>query len=342
MTRAADVSELVRLHLALAEMATHVDLDDEDAILSAAARIGRRNLLAPLHLLTAADSRATGPATWSPWTAALIGALVSRLDAALSDDVDGAGLATRGAAVRGATLSALSGGGGAERAFVERAPLRYLAGRQPAEVARDARLVAELTRSGGGGEARVAVSPGPADGTHALTIVTQDRPELLARIAGAVALAGLDILAVDAYGTPGHIALDTFVVTSATLKPVTTETFTSFERLLRAALRDRLELRTRLAERRRHYPPRAQGPIKVQTVSAGFDTAVRVSAPDRPGLLHDLAQAVSATGLNIRWAKVMTVDGTAIDTFHVVDSEGEPVDDDGVLGHLVMRMREIR
>ena len=237
------MSELVRLHLALAEMATHVDLDDEDAILSAAARIGRRNLLAPLHLLTAADSRATGPATWSPWTAALIGALVSRLDAALSDDVDGAGLATRGAAVRGATLSALPAADGAERAFVERAPLRYLAGRQPAEVARDARLVAELTRSGGGGEARVAVSPGPADGTHALTIVTQDRPELLARIAGAVALAGLDILAVDAYGTPGHIALDTFVVTSATLKPVTTETFTSFERLLRAALRDRLELR---------------------------------------------------------------------------------------------------
>ena len=80
----------------------------------------------------------------------------------------------------------------------------------------------------------------------------------------------------------------------------------------------------------------------MQTVSAGFDTAVRVSAPDRPGLLHDLAQAVSATGLNIRWAKVLTVDGTAIDTFHVVDSEGEPVDDDGVLGHLVMRMREIR
>ena len=58
--------------------------------------------------------------------------------------------------------------------------------------------------------------------------------------------------------------------------------------------------------------------------------------------LHDLAQAVSATGLNIRWAKAVTVDGMAIDTFHVVDADGGPVHDDGVIGHLAMRMREIR
>jgi len=81
--------------------------------------------------------------------------------------------------------------------------------------------------------------------------------------------------------------------------------------------------------------------VEVTTVSAGYDTAVRVTAPDRPGLLHDLAQAVSATDLNIRWAKVLTVDGMAIDTFHVVDADGGPVDD-GAVGHLAMRIREIR
>lgn len=338
---AADVADLVRLHLVLAETATHVDVDDEDAVLSAAARIGRRALLAPLHLITAADSLATGPATWSPWKAALVGALVARLDNALSDDVDGAGIAARGDAVRSEALAGMLGSSDAERSFVAAAPLRYLAGRNPAEVVRDARLVAELSRAGSLADARVAVSPGPADATHAVTVAATDRPELLARVAGAFALAGLDILSVDAYGAPGGIALDSFVVTSATLRPVTPETFANFERLLRAALKDRLELRTRLAERRRHYPPRTRTPLKVTTVSAGFDTAVRVSAPDRPGLLHDLAQAVSATGLNIRWAKVLTVEGMAIDTFHVVDADGQPVDD-GVLGHLAMRMREIR
>ena len=91
---AADVADLVRLHLTLIETALRVDLDDEDAILRCAATVGRRELLAPLHLLTAADSIATGPATWTPWTDALVGTLVSRLDAALSPTVDGAGWST--------------------------------------------------------------------------------------------------------------------------------------------------------------------------------------------------------------------------------------------------------
>ena len=337
-----DVGDLVYLHLALAETATRIDLDDEDAILLAAAHVARRELLAPLHLLTAADSMATGPATWTRWTASLVGVLVSRLDAALSDDVDGAGIAQRGEAVRAEALAAMAGAPRAECAFVEGAPLRYLAGRTSAEIARDARLVADLQLSGAAEGAHIAVGNGPTPETHSVTVAATDRPELLARIAGAMSLAGLDILALDAYGARSGVALDSFVVTSATRRPITTESFVQLERLLRAALRDRLELKTRLAERRKHYPARQSGAVRVEMIASGWDTAVRVSAPDRPGLLHDLAQAVSATGLDIRWAKVLTVDGFALDTFHVVGPDGSVVDDPGVIGHLSMRMREIR
>ncbi len=341
--RGADaVASLVRLHLALAETASRADLDNEDDVLAAAARVGERELLAPLHVLTAADSLATGPSTWSSWTATLVGTLVARLDAALSDDVDGAGIASRGEAVRSSTLAAMAGASEAERAFVERAPLRYLASREPAEVSRHARLVAELAAAPHATEARVAVSAGPAPGTHAVTIVARDRAELLARTAGAMALAGLDILALDAYGSSAGVALDTFVVTSATRAAITPETFAHLERLLRAALADRLELQTRLAERRRHYPARRSGTVDVEIDRSGWDTAVRITAPDRPGLLFDLARAVSSSGLDIRWAKVLTVDGMALDTFHVVGPDGGPVDDPGELGHLSMRLRGVR
>ena len=339
---ADDVASLVRLHLVLAQTATRADLDDEDAILSAAAVIGRRELLAPLHLLTAADSLATGPATWSAWKAALVGKLVMRLDAALSDEVDGAGIVTRAESVREAALAATGATFDAKRAFIELAPMRYLADRTPQQVTDHARLVASLSGAAEPTATHLSVAPGPAPGTYAVTVVAADKPELLARIAGAISLAGLDILAVDAYGAPGGIALDTFVVASATRRPVGNDTFAKLDRLLSAALRDRLELRVRLEERRRHYPALAEGPITVRAISSGFDTAVRVTAPDRPGLLHDFAAAVSASRLNIRWAKVLTVDGVATDTFHVVDSDGGPVEDDGVIGHLVMRIREIR
>ncbi|MDZ4170422.1 MAG: HD domain-containing protein [Coriobacteriia bacterium] len=336
---ANEAAELVALHLALAETAFTEDLDDEDTVLRCAARVGRRELVAPLHLLTAADSKATGTATWSPWTAALVARLVSRIDAALSPDADGAGLMTHAVEHRDAALTAMSGALDAERAFVEAAPLRYLASREPREIARDAHLVAGLTAQAGAEQSRIAVSTGPADGTHQVTVIARDRPRLLARIAGAMALAGLDILSVDAYGGTGGVALDSFVVTSVTDRPVSTETFSSLERLLDAALKDRLELVTRLSERRRHYPPKAVGGQRVTVEQSGWDTTVTVQAPDRPGLLHDLADAVYATGLDIRWARAQTIGGMVRDTFHVVGEDGGPVDDPGVLGHLSMRLR---
>lgn len=334
-------ADLVRLHLVLVETATREDLDHEDAILRCAARVGRRELLAPLHLLTAVDSLATGPSTWSPWMSALVGTLVARLDAALSPDVDGAGIAAHGEAVRNAALSGLDTSSRAAT-FVRAAPLRYLASRTTAEVLRDASLVADLEADGDPRVRAVGVgiTPGDVERTFTVTVAAHDRPELLARLAGALALAGLDILSVDAYGAPGGIALDSFVVRSATGASVTRRTLDGFGALAASALEDRFELANRLAERRRHYPRRAQAPSRVEVAPSGWDTTVVVETPDRPGLFHDLAAAVSATGLDIRWARAQTVSGVALDTFHVTGPDGGPVDDPGVLGHLSMRLRE--
>lgn len=339
--QAGDVADLVKLHLALVETASREDLDDEDAILRCAARIGRRELVAPLHLLTVADSRATGPSTWTPWMSTLVGTLVSRLDAALSPDVDGAGLATQGERVRAETLTLLTKSRDSERAFVEAAPLRYLASRSAVEVERDVALVAGLSSEPADGQTvRVAVDAGGVEGTFVVTIVAFDRPELLARLAGAVALAGLDILSVDAYGGTGRVALDSFVVRSATGAVVTPSILASIRDLSESALDDRLELAHRLAERRRHYPPRTSAAARVEVAPSGWDTTVVVEAPDRPGLLHDLAASVSSSGLDIRWARAQTVGGVARDTFHVVGADGGPVTDPGILGHLAMRLRE--
>jgi len=338
-SRAQDVADLVRLHLALVEVATRDDVDDEDVVLRTAARIGRRELVAPLHVLTAADSLATGPEAWGPWQQALVGTLVTRLDAALSPDVDGAGMATRAEAVRS---QALTGADESLHAFIQAASMRYLASVTADQVIAHARLAASLDAAPGAGDVRVAVGTGPVEGSYTVAVAVRDRAEVFARIAGALALAGLDILSADASGTHAGVALDVFVVRSATLATPDSETWPRFERYLRAALSDRLELATRLAERRRHYPHQKRTPTRVEyDRSAGYGTLVKVTATDRVGLLHDLAHAISATGLDIRWSKVLTSDGIARDTFLVTGPDGGPVDDPGVLGHLTMRMREL-
>lgn len=338
-SRAQVVADLVRHHLVLIEVATRDDIDDEDVVLSTAMRIGRRELVAPLHLLTVADSRATGPEAWGPWQEALVGTLVTRLDAALSPDVDGAGLAARAEGVRAEALADADGDDVAS--FVRSASLRYLAGRSPAEVLAHGRLVAAFARDPRPDGFRVHVRPGPAPGSYDVAVAAKDRPELFARIAGALALAGLDILGAEASGTHAGSALDIFTVRSATLATPDTETWPRFERYLQAALADRLELAVRLRERRHHYPHHADVDVRVDfDRSSGYGTTVTVIAPDRVGLLHELASAISATGLDIRWAKAVTAEGVVRDTFLVSGPDGGPVDDPGVLGHLSMRLRQ--
>lgn len=341
--RTADAAVLAREHLLLPETASGADIHDEDVILRSAARIGRRDLVAPLYALTFADSLATGPGAWTPWHAALVGELADRLATALSDDVEGAGIADRAELVRADALDlvACDPSGAALEPFVREAPLRYLAATRPADVLGHARLAGAVAASGDIDAFEVGVSTGPAEGTWRVSAAARDRPGLFAALCGSFALAGLDIMAADAYDAPGGVALDVFIVRSDTLAAVDTATWSAFERFLRGALADPLALDVRLGQRRRHYGVGASLDTVVETETAeSYATAVRVRAADRVGLLYDIARAFAETGLDIHWARALTQDGVARDVFHVTDASGEPVDDPGLLGHLAMRIRE--
>ncbi len=337
--KARDVADLVRLHLLLVETALQCDLDDEDTVLRAAAAIGHDRLLAPLHLLTAADSRATGPATWTPWTASLVGTLVARLEAALSPGSDGVGTARRGERVRREALAVMHAAHPEELVFVSRAPLRYLASKDHRTVIRHARLVAEI-RTCPSAEAVFDVSPGPIEHSCTVTAVTLDRPEAIARLSGALFLAGMNVLSLDAHSTPSGVLLGSFVATSRSGRPFGSESLSRFERIARQALRDRIELKTRLAERERHHRDQSSSATSVSISRNGYATHLHVSAPDRPGLLHDVAQAIADAGVRIGSARIHTVDGMAANVFNLVDDTGAPTSEPGPLGHVVMRVRE--
>jgi len=335
------VALLVRHHLLLVETATRSDLDDEDAILSAAGALGDRELLGPLHLLTIADSIATGPGAWNEWTAALIGKLVTRLDAALSPDVDGAGISAAAQATRAAALERLPEQAVNERAFIRDAPLRYLADREPASVVEHAALVGQLIEERAPGAHAVRIDVGPLEHTYNLTVAARDRHGLLATLAGVMALASLDILAVEAVGTRSGIALDTFTVRSATLAPIGPENWSRLDRLLDAALRDRLSIGVRLNERRRHYRASSMGIDRVEVLENDpYAAVVRIRATDRAGLLYDIARAMAESGLEIRSMTATTRHDTADDVFRVTDSSGQ-VPEEGLLGMLRMRLREL-
>jgi [protein-PII] uridylyltransferase len=82
------VERLVREHLTLADLATRRDHGDPatiDALVTAVD--GRLETLQMLRFLTEADSKAAGPAAWSPWRAQLVNALAESVDSLLVGDV---------------------------------------------------------------------------------------------------------------------------------------------------------------------------------------------------------------------------------------------------------------
>ena len=75
---------MVRHHLLLPDVATRRDLDDPATAAGVAEQVGDHRLLNLLHVLTVADSEATGPAAWSEWKAGLVAGLVERTGRVLS------------------------------------------------------------------------------------------------------------------------------------------------------------------------------------------------------------------------------------------------------------------
>jgi [protein-PII] uridylyltransferase len=178
---------------------------------------------------------------------------------------------------------------------------------------------------------RTAARPGRRSGTYALSVVCADRPGLLARVAGALSLSQLSILAAQVFTTEDGIALDHFVVASPYAEDVDEENWRDFRSTLRKALEGRLSLEYRVREKRRHYPEPRRGisiEVTVKNDASDFFSVIEVGAADRIGLLFDITRTLFELSLDVHIAKVATYGDRVIDAFYVRDVVGQKISDE--------------
>jgi [protein-PII] uridylyltransferase len=162
-----------------------------------------------------------------------------------------------------------------------------------------------------------------------LVVVAPDRPGLLSRIAGAVALHGLDVLAADAVSDNGS-ALDRLRVEHSLGMEIDWTRVTDNVRL---AAQGRLAVEARLAARarsnaHRYRPIHLQPTVTFDDDASATATVIEVHAADRVGLLHRITRAFADLDLDIRTAKVQTLGTAVVDSFYVTDPQGRCITDE--------------
>jgi [protein-PII] uridylyltransferase len=306
------VEWLVRNHLLMADVATRRDLSDAsvaDNLAAACASDAER--LRVLYLLTIGDSRATGPAAWSPTKAALVRDLFIKAAAAIERGEARALAADR----REALAQALGDDAAAE--FLSRLPEEYVLAFDEKTMAMHAELLAS--------KAAVRCE---RDGHHVtLTVVARDRAGLLATLAGALTLGGLDVLEANLFTTTDGYALDVF--RAADPYGRVDADATGITATIESALAGDVDLARRVAERAHAYRRTDEaGPISVDIdlAESESDTVVEVHTDDEVGLLFRLASAMAALELDVRVAKVATLGRRVVDVFYVRDAKGQKIE----------------
>ena len=202
-----------------------------------------------------------------------------------------------------------------------------------APLARESRL-SPLNRHGG----VPAVVDWRDDLNRALSIVntvTQDRPGLFYKLAGALSVAGVNILGAKITTRSDRVAIDTFYVVEpgggAVQNPAA---FATFEKTIAQALAGDHDLYPDIvAQAQKHaarFAPANAAPdtlqhafapvIDVYHEPATQRTIVEIQARDQIGLLYRITKTISDHGFDITFARIGTERGIAIDTFYIEDA----------------------
>ncbi|MEN9552615.1 MAG: protein-PII uridylyltransferase GlnD [Actinomycetota bacterium] len=165
-----------------------------------------------------------------------------------------------------------------------------------------------------------------------VTIVSPDRPGTFSKVAGVLALSGLDVLGAEAHSDEQGMAASEFRVSS----PHGEINWAPIVDNLTRALQGRLALESRLADRAASArPKRAMSAIAPAEPTVRFDdsassnaTFLEVRAPDKVGVLHRITKAIADLGLDIRHARVLTLGNEVVDAFYVRESGGGRITDE--------------
>lgn len=334
--QAETVAFLVKYHLYIPENALRRDLNDSVFIKRCAELIGDTDRLAMLYLLSVADSKATGPSAWSEWKATLMEEFYLKVSPYLEHGHqvgrDVQELEEQGVAWLREQI----------RARLEHTPeLRidpralgadYLLSFSPEVVV--GHLLTQRDHFQRIRQKSI-IQAVELEDCWSLLIMTRDRPGLLAKICGVMALNNLTVAKAQIFTWADGTVVDVLDVKPIDGLGFAEKNWEELNNQLDLAIAHRMGLSHRLyaklsswGGRRHRLVGEVASKVVVDNNSSENFTVIEVYAADLPAQLYYITQSLADFGINIHKAYIATEVEQLIDAFYVLDANGNKIDDE--------------
>lgn len=309
------VEFLVGQHLLMSTVAQREDISNPEVVERFAAKVGSKERLDGLFLLTVCDIRATSPKVWNAWKYQLLTDLYRSALTALG----GGELKTRTGVFednreKACRLIARSGMSEAVRdAFWKELDIVYFLRHSPQDIAWHTTELAEHTNTT---EPLVKCRFARRGGVCKVLVYTPDQKDLFARVVAFFEREGLSVLDARIHTTTRGRALDTFLVQDKRGRDASVLQ-KGIEKHLAESIESRRPLpepkKGKLSRRGRNFP--VTPIVEIERDESQRSWVLRVTCNDRIGLLFAISVVLAQHGINLATAKISTLDERVEDVF---------------------------
>ncbi|MGD1924243.1 MAG: [protein-PII] uridylyltransferase [Paracoccaceae bacterium] len=320
------VTWLVRHHLLMSDTAQKRDITDPRTVTDFAKFVQSPQRLRLLLVLTVCDIKGVGPGTWNNWKAQLLRNLYWDTRDVLTGGVEQSSRAHRVDAARSDLVAAIADWPeSARKAEALRHYPQYWLGLDT----ETHKIVAELGLEIGDTQIASRFLPDETRDATKAVLFMGDHPGIFARMAGAFAIAGANVVDARSYTTNDGMATSVFWIQDRDGQAYEKSRLKRLRRTIERTLRGEVIARVEISERDRVKVRESRFDVPTRIVfdneASDLFTVIEVNARDRLGLLHELTRTLASLNINIFAAIIATYGEHAVDVFYVKDLFGHKI-----------------